>query len=165
VTKYEVLALIVWSISVVVLIIQVQVGINAVAADHERRRKQSTIEYIGGVWRDARHELERDYGPSGLSTETLKKILEDYKLEADIRNLLGVLEHMSVGLHAGIYDKDLLYRMTATFIIQTYHRFEPYMMHKRNENPTMYIEFQRLAIEFRRRKESEIGDSGKIKRS
>jgi uncharacterized protein DUF4760 len=90
--------------------------------------------------------LEKDYGSSSLSNDALKRILEDHELEANIRNLLGFLEHVAVGLHPGIYDQDILCRMAATFIIQTHQRFQPYMAQKRHDKLTMYIQFQELAL-------------------
>jgi hypothetical protein len=153
---YEVIIVLLTCASVVALFIQVRIAVVQMKKNNERIKRQATIEYIGKIWRDARYKLEAKYGYDILSEDSLKEIKLSHHLEAEIRNLLGVLEHMSVGLHTGVYDKDLLYRMTATFIINTYKRFHPYITHMQQKSPKMYIEFERLAKEFEETKKKEI---------
>nr|VFJ94380.1 MAG: protein of unknown function (DUF4760) [Candidatus Kentron sp. H]VFJ95260.1 MAG: protein of unknown function (DUF4760) [Candidatus Kentron sp. H]VFK01656.1 MAG: protein of unknown function (DUF4760) [Candidatus Kentron sp. H] len=164
-TNFEILFLVITSCSAFIVILQLVVVIKIFKADHERRKKQATIEHIGTLWRDARHKLEKAYGLNVLSEEQIVKIRNDAQLEADVRNLLGALEHMATGLHTGVYDKDLLYRMSATFVIQVYHRLKPYISDEMRKNPSVYIEFSNLAKEFEGKKQEQMIKIANIKHS
>jgi uncharacterized protein DUF4760 len=152
---FEVLTSCIAGIAALGLLFQIRVAVVSMKADHERRKKQATIEYLATVWRDARFQLESEYGFDPITEDQLNDIKNDHKKEASIRNLLGVLEHVSTGLHEDIYDKDLMYRLSAIFVIHVYHRFGPYMLSKMHEHPTIYIEFKNLAVEFEERKQRE----------
>jgi hypothetical protein len=153
------------AVSAAALLIQLRVAILAIKADHERRRKQATIEYVAVIWRDTRLKLEAEYGFDQLTQDQMSQIRADHKKEAEVRHHLGVLEHMATGLHTGVYDKDLLYRMAATFVIQTYRRLKPYIEHMQKDFPTAYIEFARLAEEFDKRKRKELANLGDMRTS
>jgi len=116
---------------------------------HERTRKQSTIENAGPLWGDARLQLETRFGRDPLATKQAQEIFDDKELKAYVDKLLGTVEHISVGINTGIYDKDILYRMSSTSIIETFRRYKSYIMLRRNlEGSEMYTEFECVANEF-----------------
>jgi hypothetical protein len=148
---FEILSLSIGFVTALTLIIQLYFLHKTLMADHERRRKQATMEYIGRVWRNVRSRVE-DRWDDILSKEDIEKINNDPKLRAFIWNTLGEIEHMAVGLNADVYDKDLFYRMTATPLIKIYDKLKPYMDLAQMDNRDAYIEFQELADDFKNRK-------------
>ncbi|NEQ97940.1 MAG: DUF4760 domain-containing protein [Cyanothece sp. SIO2G6] len=152
-------------LALVAVFIQVYVAFNAVKADHERKRKQSTIEYIGKIWSESRYELESRYGTDPLTKEDIKDIENNKELTASVIRLLGQLEHIAVGVNSGVYDKDILYRMSSASISKIYARLYLFVEERRKNNPRAYIELEELVSEFRERNRDRPGTSGNIRHS
>ena len=108
---------------------------------------------------------QTEYGFGQLTPDQVKEIHDDPKREAAIRNLLGVLEHMATGLRAEVYDKRLMFRMSATFIIQIYDRLKPYIDEQKRANATIYREFEALALEFDEWKKDPTKQMGQMEHS
>ena len=99
-------------------------SVRTTNAYHERLKKQSTLEYCGRLWAKARLELESEYDVDFISKEQTKEMFENTSHRAKVHNLLGALEHISAGVNSGIYDEDILYRMSATSIINNFNKFK-----------------------------------------
>ena len=131
-------------------------------AYHERIKKQSTLEYAGKQWVDARMQLESEYGTDIVAEEDAKNIYQDMKLKAKVDKLLGTLEHIAAGVNSKIYDEDILYRMVASSVIDNFNRFKHYIkIRRQHESEEMYIELEALAIRFmdrRSKKPMKLGD-------
>lgn len=136
-------------------------------ADHERRKKQATIEYAGQILREARFKLDARYRSRILTNEELAKLIDTPEDYAEWRNALGVFEHLAVGVNAGVYDKDILYRMSGSYIIELFSLVEPYVLLKRETLPFAYAEFEKLAREFEARHQTRrlIPSEGNIRHS
>jgi hypothetical protein len=175
VTLFEISTLIVGIATVVAVFLQFRVASNSVKlaaqalkADHERRKKQATIDYVKEIrviWRETRVKLEKKYGTESLSKEALEEINSNIDTNAIVKNLLGSLEHMSVGMNTGVYDKDLLFRMSGQYLINMYHRMRPYIEERRKENPIAFIEFHELIHDFEERKRKKPSMVGNIEHS
>lgn len=136
-------------------------------ADHERRKKQATIEYVGQILREARFTIDARYRSRILTNEELSKLIDTPEDYAKWRNALGVFEHLAVGVSAGVYDKDILYRMSGSYIIELFAVIKPYVLLKREKLPFAYAEFEQLAIEFEKRHQNRdlIPSTGNIRYS
>lgn len=154
-----------------ILVLGDQLGVmkKTFEADHERRRKQATIEFLSVVrpmWGESRRRLNDAIGNTRLNEDNLGKILEDRGLQRNVRELLGALERMSVGMQTGVFDKDLLYRMSASYLIRVYDRMRPYILHQqKHKNASAYTEFQELIAEFEKRKRGQPAQFGKVEHS
>lgn len=95
----------------------------------------------------------------------VKEINENHEIKSEIRELLGTLEHVSVGMNTGVFDKDLWYRMSATFLITLYSRLRAYIKHVQKDNPSTYIEFEGIVKEFEARKAKKPESTGNIQYS
>ncbi len=87
-------------------------------ADHERRKKQSTVEYLNNIrthYRSVTNKLVEKFGSSAIN---LSEIDDDTKNE--IKELLSILEHMSVGINTEVYDYDILKRMSGSYLVSRY---------------------------------------------
>jgi len=134
-------------------------------ADHERKRKQATIEFVGASWRENRTQIESKLGTNRLNENQLKEIREDVETEGILKNFLNAVEHLAVGLNSGVYDKEILYRMNGTLMVIMYDRYEPYITLIRKDYSSAYIEFENIVTEFKNRKRISVTNSGNIKYS
>ena len=139
----------------IVIIIQLYLSYKVFKADHERRKKQSTIEYINDVrqlWSKNRKAFDEKFGVHSLTNEDVNNINKDIGLTETVKALLGLLEHVAVGMNTGVYDKNLLFRMSGKYLIGLFERFKPYIKDYQKENPYSYIEFEELVVDFQERR-------------
>ena len=92
----------------------------------------------------------------------MKEMDGDFDMFSVVRNMLGHFEHLSVGMNAGVYDKDLLFRASGGFLINIHYRMKGYIDRSRNNNDTVYIEFSKMVAEFEDRKRKEPPKAGNI---
>lgn len=114
--------------------------------DHERRRKQATIEHIESVksiYRNTNHWLEDVHG----DILDMKKLSpEDIK---GLKDMLSVVEHMSTGVLTGVFDLQLIERMSGSFFQRLHKRVLPFIESVRNtkNNQKIYADFSELIDE------------------
>ncbi len=137
--------------------------VKTAEADHARRRKQATIEHLNTIrpiYKSLLAQAEKAIGPDVLTTEALKQILDDPELRNTVKDYLSTIEHFCVGLNTGVFDKDLVYRMSANYFIRMFDKFKPYISHAQKNLPTAYVEYQTLVHEFERRRQqpSSVGN-------
>jgi len=133
-------------------------------ADHERRKKQSTVEYINKIrryYREVTNKLIDEFGDNAINLDQINATVRN-----DIKELLSVLEHMSTGVNTGVYDFEILNRMSGSFLVSRYHQLYPYISHAQRKNPTFYIEFDRLCKIIENKKKAKYeSNEGNIKHS
>lgn len=164
-STYEIITISIATVSVFVLIAQVGLALKSLKADHERRKKQSTFEFVEQIrpaWIEAKHALEKRWGDNPLTSSDLEEIDKDFELLKKVRNLLGLLEHLSVAMNTGVFDKDLLFRMSGSQLIGINKRFHSYIDKIQQTSPTAYIEFQELVNGFEERKRVRPESRGNI---
>lgn len=154
---FEIISTLIAVVVVAATFYRIHFFIKAFKADHERRKKQATIEYVGNILRDARLKIDARYDLKTLTEEDIRRIKSNPEEEAELRNTLGAIEHLMVGIHTGVYDKDILYRMSASYITNLFDRVKPYIDVARNDfTQYAYKEFEEIALEFQSRKQGEI---------
>ena len=114
-------------------------------ADHERTKKQSTIEYINSIrqyYKPLEVKLTRKFGKTAVIN--LADIDDDIK--EDIRELLSVIENLSTGVNSEVYDAEIINRMSGSYFINLYKRLQPYIDHARirDNNPLYFQEFEAM---------------------
>ncbi len=167
-TLFEILTVIIGSLTACILLVQAGLALKAIKADHERRKKQATIEFVQKIrpaWLEAKNKLEERWGKNPLTSKELEEIDNDFQLQKVVNNLLGLLEHLSVGMNTGVYDKDLLFRMSGSFLIDIHNRFRSYIDQVQVRNPAAYIEYQNLVSDFEERKRTKPSTEGDIRHS
>jgi Domain of unknown function (DUF4760) len=134
-STYEVFALIVSIATLAVYALTLFVIAYQMRQDHERRRKQATIEHIEKIraaYRQKDHWLE-----SLLKNGDDKDVIDPNKLteehKKDLRDLLAVVEHMSTGILIGVFDFELFDRMSGAFFIRLHKRLKPFIDKTRDE--------------------------------
>jgi len=164
-TPYEILTLLIGTTTAGILLVQAGLALKSLKADHERRKKQATFEFVQKIrpaWLEAKHAIEEKWGDEPLTSKELLEIDSDFQLLKLVRNLLGQLEHLSVGMNSGVFDKDLLYRMSGSQLISIYHRLHTYIDRAQKSSPKAYIEYQDLVKSFEDRRRTRPGASGNI---
>ncbi|MCG7552799.1 DUF4760 domain-containing protein [Pseudoalteromonas sp. Of11M-6] len=125
--------------------------VKTMIADHDRRKKHATVEYLKSVrpiWSSLRRELNDHFGTGPLTESNLLEIDKDKELQRLIRELLGGMEHLAVGANCDVFDRDLIYRMSASSFIRICKRMDLYIERAQQKNPYSYIEFRELVHEF-----------------
>ncbi|MDD2810257.1 DUF4760 domain-containing protein [Rhodoferax sp.] len=164
-TPYEILTLLIGTTTAGILLVQAGLALKSLKADHERRKKQATFEFVQKIrpaWLEAKHAIEEKWGDEPLTSKELLEIDSDFQLLKLVRNLLGQLEHLSVGMNSGVFDKDLLYRMSGSQLISIYHRLHTYIDRAQKSSPKAYIEYQDLVKSFEDRRRTRPDASGNI---
>jgi hypothetical protein len=167
-TWFEIISTLIAVFVVAATLYRIHFFIKAFKADHERRKKQATIEFVGNILREVRLKIDAKYKFKTLTEADILRIKSEPEEEAELRNTLGAIEHLMVGVHTGVYDKDILYRMSASYITNLFDRVKPYVDKAREDfTPAAYTEFEQIAREFQSRRRGEITvlHRGEIKHS
>ena len=136
---------------------------TALSEDHNRRRMQATVEFVNHIrprWRLRRRQIIRELGAGPISKENAEKLYSDppyTELQAQVTDVLGLLEHLSVGVHAGVFDLDMLYQMSGTYLIKIFDSLEEFItLIQKRERSSHYANFAALAEDFRERHKQPI---------
>lgn len=162
---FELLSLIIGVAMAALVILQIRIAISTIRADHERRRKQATIDYmlqVRPIWQESQRLLDERFGTGTLSENALDEIQTNRDARDVISRLLGNLEHLAVGVNTGVFDRELLFRTSAYFLITIHQRLLPHIKKIQIKLPTAYIEFEQLAVEFSERRRIKPPKSGEI---
>ncbi len=111
-------------------------------ADHERRKIQSTIEYLHKIkklYRPIKKKINSEFDRDHIINLIDIKRIEN--LESKIEEILSVIEHLSVGVNTGVYDFHILNRMSGNYLIKLFEQFSPFINKAQERNKTTYIEF------------------------
>jgi uncharacterized membrane protein YhiD involved in acid resistance len=140
------LAAIVISIFTLVgLLLQVHIQWRTMHADHERRKKQATIEYVNqtrAVYRPISRKLVQKFGENTVIN--IDQIDEETK--EDITAFLSIVEHLAVGINTKVYDLQILERMSGAYFMRMFHNLQPYINETRRirGRPNVYCEFESM---------------------
>lgn len=112
--------------------------------DHERRRKQATIEYFDNLTLQLYEKetvFNEKYNELGVDIAMLDA---DVELDKVATEVLSAFERLCVGINTGIFDFDILDRMAGSYLINTYTYFCPYIEKKRRDKSqtSAYVEFE-----------------------
>lgn len=156
-TFFEILTALVGFFSLALVGVQVHYAAKALREDHKRRRQQATLDYlvrdVRPHWREEIRVLTRSFGNVvPMSEEAITAVRADPNSKQLIGRLLSNIEHMAVGVNMGIFDIETLDRASGGFIIRTFNQFLPYIRQRQLKQPTIYCEFEMLAIELCKRR-------------
>ena len=85
--------------------------------------------------KDRKDHLDKD-------SEEKKKWVKETTI---ILRTINYFEMISVGIHAGIYDSDIIERVFKTMILEFYDRTEPFIKEIQKQHPQSAIEFEKYA--------------------
>ena len=121
-------------------------------ADHNRIKKQSTIEFYNLLSTDsyALYDVIKD------NTLDLSTILSNEELRDCVRRYLGRLERLAIGVASNVYDFDILNVMCGQYLIRRYEQLVTYITHVRDTEgyKMAYKEFELLIERIKERKKT-----------
>jgi len=127
-----------------IIFIVVQIILQKVAscADHDRRKKQSTIEFYNSLSTKSYQFLDSIRG----KTLDLATINSDKELKKNIIRYLSRLERLAVGVTSKVFDFDFLRLMSGRYLPQIYNQLKAFIEDARtNANePMRFMEFELL---------------------
>ena len=137
--------LIIGILALLISVFSLFVSIYSNYKDHERQRKQSTIEFFENVTSKL-FDIEALFNSKITGANENINISEDADMLKKAINILVAFEQLSVGVNAGIFDFDILERMAGSYLINIYSMFYPYIRETRQDASHLnsYVEFERL---------------------
>ena len=143
---YEKLAVALSALMLGAIFIQLVLMYRTFKADHDRRKKQSTLEFGSQLRRfiqPQKKQILKKYGNNIINIDEL-----DEEYINLIREYLEVVEDLSVGVNTEIYDLDIVNRMYGNFLINMYEKCAPYIKKRRIEEGlnSLYEEYERLVF-------------------
>lgn len=127
-------------ITLAVLIWQVKELRNQIALqeksldkDHERRRKQSTIEAMHLLRSDDQDALERKIRLKVSAHLDWKNVPNE--LRNDVRSILSHYERFAVAVNTGVYDIEIVDRTIGAYLICLWKDYDDYVIYVRKKVP------------------------------
>ena len=111
-------------------------------ADHDRQKKQSTIEFYNSLSSDSYQFLDDIKGRRINSA----LVNSDKDLRKSVIRYLSRLERLSIGVATDVYDFDILCLMSGRYLQKRYNQFQKYIEEARiaKNAPMLYKEFELL---------------------
>lgn len=146
------------------VILQLFLAYRAFRADHERRKKQATFEFVNVVserYRNAIESFDAKHGKGKLVD------IEQYDEEDRffVRSYLSEIERICAGVNSGVFDYDILRKMISTHLRNSHHRFSQYIKERQSLNASVYTEFDEVVRRLNEDSSSEYVNIGRINRS
>ena len=125
---------------------------QAFIADHERRKKQATIEFVHQVLEErikATDIINTIFVQNDVINVNDQKYLNNKNIDLAVTRYLNLMERIAVGINIGVYDITVFMRITGMATINFYKRIEPIIKEKRRATgrSSMYSEFSALVYE------------------
>ena len=144
-TTFQIISLLLGAATLIVLWVQLFLIYRTFKADHERRKKQSTVEYVNrvrAIYRPISDKIVAKFGEG--------KVINIDEIEpedmADIKEFLSNVEHLATGVNIGVFDLVIIERMSGSYFLNMRDKFTPYIKHIRNKkgNSRLYAEFETM---------------------
>lgn len=152
--------------TVLLLVVVLQLGLShrTFRADHERRKKQATFEYVNAVserFRTALNKFDEKHGVNKVVD------ISDYDEEDRfiVKSYLNEIEYICAGVNAGVFDLQILHKMMGTGLVGRHHRFQQYILQRRAQKPSVFVEFSEVVRRLNVLKPSNYLNIGEITKS
>jgi len=123
--------------------IQIRQQTKIARADHDRQKKQSTVEFFNAIATEGKPYLDA-IPDIPLDREA---VLSDKALHTNVKEYLARMERLSLGIATEVYDFKVLSLLAGRRLISHYKRFQIYIEEMRihRGHPMLYMEFELLA--------------------
>jgi hypothetical protein len=128
---------------------QVDQASTATNRDHERRRKQATIDFYASTLQkraELRTTLPYDRDSAGILV-LIEQASVDDKLGKMITEYLNLFELLAAGVNTDVFDFSVVERVAGGRIMAIARNYSPWIEWRRKllENPRLYLELELLA--------------------
>ena len=133
-------------------------------ADHERRKKQATFEYVNAVSERFRNAIDAFNSRHG---DDRMVDIADYSDEdkRTVRAYLNEMERICTGINSGVFDYDILKRMMAGNLMRNHNRFSQYIAQAQINRPRLFCEFDSVVARLRQDENPVVRRPGDIQHS
>ena len=139
-------------ISHAAIILGVVIALVQLKADHERRKKQATIEFYQKIRQEYNQYLKliEKYFPNN-QVININDIKENKNMIYAIREYLSHMERISVGINTNIYSAVVFERMSGVSATRWFFRFREiiYYFRRISHNPVAYKDFEDLTCKLK----------------
>ncbi|MCM0079999.1 DUF4760 domain-containing protein [Geomonas sp. Red32] len=144
------------TIAAILIAIQIFVAVWSIYQTNKRDRMKSTLEYYEKVNQEiktAKGDVRKKYG-STLTRDTCAQILKDSEYTVKLHKILNAYERMCLAANIGIFDIDVLNKISGANLIQNYDRYSAYILYRREikDKEFIWVEFEKLIRELRRKR-------------
>lgn len=144
------------TLALVIAVLSLLVSLYYNRKDHERRRKQATIEYFEDITfklYNTQARFNSKFNPQSIDIAMLDTNSELLK---DATEILAAFERLCVGVNTEIFDFDILERMAGSYLIVLYSYFSPYIEKIRSDNSrkNSYKEFESVVNHIKQKRGS-----------
>ena len=146
-----------------VVVVQLWITRRMFLADHERRRKQATFDYVTAVGHRYRNPLEEFDKVYGTKIVDISEYSPEDKIT--VRTYLNEIEYVCLGVNAKVFDYDILSKMMSTNLINCHRRFHQYIEAEQKQSKKYYIEFDEVVRRLDEDNKEEISNKGNIELS
>jgi len=124
------------------VVVQIRQQTKISRADHDRQKKQSTIEFYNSLSSDSYQFLDDIKGKRLNST----LVNSDKDLRKSVIRYLSRLERLAIGVATDVYDFNVLCLMPGRYLCKKYEQFQEYIKETRisKDAPMLYKEFELL---------------------
>lgn len=143
------------TIAAAVLIVpQIAVAVYSIYQTNKRDRMKTTLDYYEKVNQEIKREkreIKEKYGPT-LTKEVSHQIHNERIDASKVNKILNSYERLSLGANLGVYDINVLSKISGKLLIENYERFREYIEYRRElkKSHTAWIEFEKLILELKR---------------
>ncbi|MBN1515179.1 hypothetical protein JXA32_01285 [Candidatus Sumerlaeota bacterium] len=116
-STFQILTLLLGAATLIALWIQLFMIDKTFKADHEQRRKQSTVEYVNrvrAIYRPISDKIVAKFGEHRVIN--VEEFGEDDLVH--IKEFLSNVEHLSAGVNIGIFDLMIIGRMSGSYFFE-----------------------------------------------
>lgn len=128
-------------------------------ADHERRKKQSTIEFYNDINKESfwlTDHISKNFGQKPLAYDA---IMKDDELRQSVKRYLSLMERFAVGIECGVYDLHVFNEIAGSSTAKKYRQLHNYIDEVRGKTDyRVYSGFEKLAIKI-----DEIRENDRVK--
>jgi hypothetical protein len=133
-------------VGVYIAILHLRNQVTALKADHERHKKQSTIEFFYQLNEHTSNivNLMDQHVTTGVVNKD--KIDADAELRHSVWQYLSKMESFSVGINIGVYDLHTYNRIAGRIAIKRFDTLRPWIeeLRDRNSAPTMFTDYENM---------------------
>ncbi len=122
---------------------------KSLMADHERRKKQSTLEFYSDIYpylSEFRTKITDVFGNGYVTPDD-----DRYKKNTDIQKMiyeyLVIIERFAVGINSGIYDINVFAKTSGKVVSNMYKKLSPIIENMRTiqNYPEMFCDFEKMS--------------------
>lgn len=122
---------------------------KSLMADHERRKKQSTLEFYSDIYpylSEFRTKITDIFG-NGYVTPDDVRYIQDKDIQQMIYEYLVIIERFAVGVNSGIYDINVFAKTSGKVVSDMYKKLSPIIENMRitQNYPEMFNDFEKMS--------------------